>query len=448
MQAKKILLFDGQELDKEIHDYLYKFHSSKEADIFDIRGSKFVLKFVGYFEFIMDNTIYELYCFPKEYTIGIDYKTNESLEINESNVEIIESEFKIVMDSITKASKAENTVGQNDLNEFYASNLHYLNEVIQHYNQYGILVETEKEYKHSPSGKISWNKTIGKVIPKFNNNNFIYDKFIVEKKNNNITFLTKLIAKVIFEGTTKYSFITPIIDTEINYEDLLGITNEVAILRLYDLKNSTFKDYLHHVIDNLISYLQNDTVASNNGVLVGTNNYNFVWEHVVAHSLGNDYIKGDNKTIGTYIKYDKTKGNDPEIILDHIHNTDRIIVDSKYYNDKDSEGLDYKQLYYNYYQAFLKLKENEHQPYKQVLEEYNRWLNVLVKPTRSRRIGYEDDNNLFSIYKLHDNMKLYSIKVSARDYINDYVNDSKNNCLNYELEWILENNLNQSDALK
>ncbi|MFV0499329.1 MAG: LlaJI family restriction endonuclease [Bacilli bacterium] len=437
-QVKKILLFDGQELDKEEHDYLYKFHSSKEADIFDMRGSKFVLKFVGYFEFIMDNTMYELYCFPKEYTIGIGYATNESLEIDDSNIEIVESEFKIVMSSITNASKAESTVGQKDLNKFYTSNLHYLNEIIQHYNQYGIIVETEKEYKHSPSGKINWNKTIGKVIPKFNNNNFIYDKFIVEKKNNNITFLTKLIAKVIFEGTTKYSFITPIIDTGINDEELFGIGNEVAILRLYELKNSTFKDYLHHVIDSLISYLQNDTVASNNGVLVGTNNYEFVWEHVVAHSLGSDYIKADGKAIGTYTKYDKSRGTTPTIELDHIHNTDRIIVDSKYYSDKDSEGLDYKQLYYNYHQAYLKLQDDQSVTYTQVLEEYSLWKNVLVKPTSNT-----EDDNLFSIYSLDDNMKLYSLKVNLKEYIEYYVNDTHKSKLRYELDWIIRNNLKE-----
>lgn len=434
--VKKIVLFDGQELDKEEHDYLYKFHSTKEADIFDMRGSKFVLKFVGYFEFMMDNIMYELYCFPKEYTIGIDCETNQSLEIDESNSEVIESEFKIVMSSITKASQAENTVGQNVLNKFYTSNLHYLNEIIQHYNQYGILVETEKEYKYSPSGKINWNKTIGKVIPRLNNSNFIYDKFIVEKKNNNITFLTKLIAKVIFEGTTKYSFITSIIDTGINCEDLFGITNEVAIVRLYELKNSTFKDYLHHVIDNLISYLQHDTVASNNGVLVGTNNYNFVWEHVVAHSLGSDYIKGDNKTIGTYIKYDKSRGTTPTIELDHIHNTDRIIVDSKYYSDKDSEGLDYKQLYYNYHQAYLRLQNTIGVTYAQVLEEYSLWKNVLVKPT-----GNINEDNLFSVYKLEDNMKLYSLKINIKEYIKYYVNGTHKSKLRYELDWIIRNNL-------
>lgn len=442
MNNKKIILFDGQTLDKEEHKYLYQFHATSEADIFTMYKSKLVLNYVGYIEFIVNDILHEIYCFPKEYNVCINKTpvTGSSELTTEEQVIDIEKQFTIVIKSIIKASQAEKTVGQNEMEKFYASKLHYLNEIITHYNQYGILVEVEKEYNQAPTGKINWNKTIGKMIPMRNNGNFIYDKFVIEKKNTNITFLTQMIAKVILEGTTKYSFYLPIIDTGIDYSELRGITNEVAITRLYELKNKTFKDYLHHVIDNLVSYLQNDTVSSNSGVLVGTNNYNFVWEHVVAHGLGDSFEKTKKYSIGTYKKYDGTEGNAPSIELDHVSTDHNIIVDSKYYNDRDEEKVDYKQLYYNYHMAFLDMKSNEQLTYKQALEEYSKWANILVKPSKL-------DDNKFSVFEFDDQMKLYSFKININKYVNNYVNEKGKCKLVYDIAHNLQLE-NLQDILK
>ncbi len=429
MKTKKVILFDGQTLDKENHKYLYQFHATSEADIFTMYKSKLVLNYVGYIEFIINDILHEIYCFPKEYNVCINKRpvTGSSELTTEEQVIDIEKQFTIVIKSIIKASQAEKTVGQNEIEKFYASNLHYLNEIITHYNQYGILVEVEKEYTQAPTGKINWNKTIGKMIPMRNNGNFIYDKFVIEKKNTNITFLTQMIAKVILEGTTKYSFYLPIIDTGIDYSELRGITNEVAITRLYELKNKTFKDYLHHVIDNLVSYLQNDTVSSNSGVLVGTNNYNFVWEHVVAHGLGKNFKKTEPYEIGTYRKYDQSYGKIPSIQLDHINENKKIMVDSKYYNDKESEGIDYKQLFYNYHLVFLSMRYNLHNQYHLILKEYKQWKNVLIKPTR-------ETGEIFSRYKLEDNIRLYSLKINTRDYVEYYVTNEYEGKSSFEIE--------------
>ncbi len=437
MKTKKIILFDGQALDRTKHEYLYQFNNKGEADIFNMYNSTLVLKFVGYIEFIQNNILHELYCFPKEYNVCID-STNisHSQELTEEQAVQVEAQFKVVIKSILKAAQAESSVGQNDMNKFYASNLHYLNEIIQHYNQYGILVEVEKEYRQAPSGKINWNKTIGKINPKTNNGNFIYDKFVVEKKNTNITFLTQMIAKVILEGTTKYSFYTPIIDTGIDYGELIGISNKVAITRLYELKNSTFKDYLHHVIDNLVSYLQNDTVTANSGVLVGTNDYNFVWEHVIAHGLGSDFDKAKNQTIGTYYNYDR-KASKVKIELDHVNSNNHIIVDSKYYNDREGESIDYKQLYYNYHQVYLSNNSDSEKTYSQIMDEYKKWKNVLIKPTR-------EHDDPFSVFILEDNMKLYSLKINATEYINYYVDNMYKSKLSIETQY----NLNLEDKFK
>lgn len=433
MNNKKMILFDGQALDKEKYKYLYQFHATSEADIFTMYKSKLVLNYVGYIEFIIDDILHEIYCFPKEYNVCLDKTTLTGSKelISEEQVLEIEEQFTTVIKSIIKASQAEKTVEQNDMEKFYASNLHYLNEIITHYNQYGILVEVEKEYKAAPTGKINWNKTIGKVIPKVNNNNFTYDRFIVEKKNTNITFLTQMIAKVILEGTTKYSFYTPIIDTGIDYGELRGITNEASITRLYELKNKTFKDYLHHVIDNLVSYLQNDTVSSNSGVLVGTNNYNFVWEHIVAHGLGSDFTKAAGYQIGSYQKYDGTEGTSPRIELDHVNRNHQIIVDSKYYNDRDEEKVDYKQLYYNYHMAFLDMESNNQLTYHQALKEYSKWSNILVKPSTEE--GYK-----FSCFKFKDQMKLYSIKININKYVEYYVEDKCKSQLVHDIAHNLE----------
>lgn len=414
---KKIVMFDGQSLDRDEHKYLYQYHSNCDADIFELYSGNLVLKFVGYIEILVEGIIYQLYCFPKEYVTTNSLSTyTDVTDYSKQELEVLYSEFNTVLKSIFKTSQNGKEFGLTQDKNVYCLPIHYLNEIISHYNQYGILVEVEKEHRPSNIGKINWNKTIGKIIPKYSNSNVIYDSFIVEKKNNNITFLSMLIAKVILEGTTKYRFYMPIIDTGLNYDEICNISDEAAISILYELKNRTFKDYLHQVIDNLIGYLQNNQLADNKGILLGTNSYHVVWESIVGYSLGSRFENKVTHVVGKQQTFNMKQSN-VKIELDHLSKELTIIADSKYYNDRDEEKLDYKQVYYNYQMIYNEFKDNSDEvSYAQVLDYHSQWINVLIKPSR-------DDSNKFSIIELNDNMKLYSLRINTKQYITDYVNN-------------------------
>lgn len=417
MNNQQYLLFDGQSLERDEFSFLYKFHSQSETDIFTLYNQKLVLNYVGHIEIVVDKIKYELFCFPKEFDInGVEKSINLNKLPEHLKNEINES-FKMVIKSIEKTQKSMSEFSETNEKFFYVSNLYFLNEIIKHYNQYGLLLEVEKDYKPSQNGNIKWNKTISKIIPKLNNGNMIYDKFIVEKKNQETSMLTKIIAKVIFEGTTRYSFYMDIIDTGVDYSDINGWSVNLLIEQLYDMKNRTFKDYMHHVINCLIKYLQNESVKSTNGILLGTNKYNFVWEHVVAHGLGNDFVYSEEHFVGKHIDYNKRE-NKKNIIIDHINEKEKIIADSKYYNDSEQLDIDFKQLYYNYFLVFK--TQNKEKTYEDILNEYSKWINVLIKPTKG-----EPE---FSYIEFNDHMKLYSQKINTRLAIKHYVND------NYETE--------------
>ncbi len=420
---KKYLLIDGQELDKVKHKYLYELFMSNDIDIFNKTNKKLTLKYVGYIEVIIDSTIHELYCFPKEYNLCLDEQDYSDLSTESFNV--IKEQFSQVVRCVYKAKTKSRAQGKSDDVENYSSNIYYLNEIINHHQQFGNLVEIEKEYISNSSGKINWNKTIGKVIPKYINDNFIYDRFIIEKKNVNITFLTKQIAKVIKEGTIKYDFILPPIDTGIDYSDIIGYSNQHCIELLVELRNKTFKDYLHSVIDNLISYLLNETNNAEIGSIVGTNNFEYVWETLVQYGLGeHDFVTQLNKRVSA-----DDSQRSVSINIDHFSLEQKIIVDSKYYtnaNDEDSAMFDYKQLFYNYYMVYEQFMHGNDQPftYDQLKQEYKSWTNVLVRPTKEVA-GSEQQFQII----MKDGLELYTIYVNINNIIDSYINNKPNNNL-------------------
>ncbi len=386
MVEKKYVLFDGQELSQSDLYFMNGYFLAQGRDIFNMYNSKLTLKYVGYLEFIIEDVKYILYCFPKEYVItlqsGISISRNEDNRVVKAKEFLqIEREFKVVMEAIKKANNSGSNNGQSNLSGFYASNLYYLNEVIEHYYQFGAILEAEVEYEHKQLGKVNWSKTIAKIIPKSINNNLIYDSFITEKKNHETSILTKIIAKVIFEGTTKYSFYLPIINLEIDYTDIANFSNTYLIEVLLQIRNHTFKDYLHHVIDNLVSYLQDEITCSETGILVGTNKFEKIWEKIVEVDFGEGFISQKSYRVGT-----NANGGSVDIIIDHLNVSKQIIADSKYYNEIEKERLDYKQIFYNnfiVYETYIKHNSNNEKfLYKDVRDEYAIWSNILVMPTK------------------------------------------------------------------
>lgn len=220
-----------------------------------------------------------------------------------------------------------------------------------------------------------------------------------------------IIAKVIREGSEKYKFQLPVIDTGVDYSEINNYSTKQQLKILYELKNRTFKDYLRHVIDNLIAYLSEETVSYDEGLLVGTSNYELVWEKIIQHYLGHGYEEQK--------KYNLTEKNDnysPYISLDHINLSKRRIADSKYYSDSDDSKVDYKQLYYNYFVIFEEfISKNSHSTltYEEIKEEYTKWDNTLYMPARS--------NKEIEVIHIKDGLKLTTHKVNIREKLCDYI---------------------------
>lgn len=435
MNKRKVvrhLLIDGQELDKVQHKYLYELFMINDIDLFNKTNKKLTLKYVGYIEVIIDEVYHELYCFPKEYCIN--NKLITSLDINdEQQYQIIKEQFGAVIKCILKAKSKPRSQGQENDVENYTSSIFHLQQIINHHQQYGNLVEVEKEYTSSSGGKINWNKTIGKVIPKYINNNFVYDRYIIEKKNVNITFLTKLIAKVIKEGTATYNFILTEIDTGIDYSDINDYQIGHCIELLCELRNKTFKDYLHNVIDNLISYLSNQTNNAKIGSIVGTNNFEYTWEILVSYGLGEkDFKPQKSIEVGSVTNY----SSNVKIRIDHLSIKNKTIVDSKYYaivNEENKAVFDYKQLFYNYYMVYQEFMLDKCEPftYNMLKREYKSWTNILVRPT-----GQIDDQSDHYQIVMKDGLELYTIYVDIKQIINSYVNNQDDNRLRNDIDFI------------
>lgn len=121
----------------------------------------------------------------------------------------MQSYFLEMHNVITTIMRAKNDSRHSSASDDLAvctSKLYYLNEIANHCYEYGILYDDEKHYKRTNSGNIDWVKTIHKTIPQYNKNNFIHDSFIVKKKNDNTSLLSKIVAKILESETVKYPY--------------------------------------------------------------------------------------------------------------------------------------------------------------------------------------------------------------------------------------------------
>lgn len=427
---KKFVLFDGQCIEKEEHEFLYQYFIRENRTIFKLINNSLLLNFVGYIEIIHDNVKYSLYCFPKEYQLVIsEEKISSNCEIifqNKREQIELDGQIKQVIASIKKADYKQRKLGNSDDNGIFTANLYYLNEIINHFQQYGVVVESNKQKVKSQSGRINWHQTVRKILPKYSNNNYVYENFIVDSKEYNHNILSKIIARIILEGSKKYNFYLPVIDTGIDYEEIKYLSEIQMIEILYDLKNKTYKDYLTHVIDNLILYLKGERTNSEKGLLIGTSKYEQIWEVMIASALGKDYSFQEKRII-TDDSYPELEKN---IYLDHYNAKEKRIVDSKYYNDSDEVKIDYKQLFYNYfliYENYLSKLDKKQIGLRDIRDEYDTWQNILIRPTREEKSKYK--------ITMKDGLTLTTLKVNINEVIANYISQNpKDLLINKEFE--------------
>lgn len=436
-----VVLNDGDVFDKGMHSYFYNFYMNSNIDIFDMYKGNLIIKYVGYIEFVVDGIDYMLYSFPKEYNKldiveELDSKNtrlNDNSDIVMYDVNQLDSKCKLfgemnnVLTSVFRAKNDSRHSSASDELTVYTSKLYYLNEITMHYYEYGILYDDENYYNRTNNGNINWVKTINKTVPQYSNNNFIYDSFIVKKKNDNVSLLSKIVAMVLERETVKYPFYIKCVITDLDYDDIRDYSDEQLLELLFTLKTMTFIDYKLHVIDNLIAYLSDKQTDSNCGVIIGTNNYEYVWEAIVTNGLGSSFKSQMSSKVGNRSNTDKL--DDVVIRPDHIDINNKIIVDSKYYKYKasatDNNILDYKQVYYNFYYAQKhydrKVQLNDIDCYEKNIIS---WKNVLVRPICDNGIDTVKHFDIAELHHIsfHNGMRLYSLYIDMKKYLNWYIN--------------------------
>ena len=157
--------------------------------------------------------------------------------------------------------------------------------VINDFLNHGYYRSKEQIYKRTPSGKISWSRTIKQVRPQIANENAVYLEFITHRTNHNEAELITLIHKFcVHESFCKLGFLfssfvpakppiafnknffTSILQTKIAHT-----FNESELL--------LFKNML-----DIILYL--DSSADKENFIFGTNNFHHIWEQLVDSVYG------------------------------------------------------------------------------------------------------------------------------------------------------------------
>ena len=157
--------------------------------------------------------------------------------------------------------------------------------VINDFLNHGYYRSKEQIYKRTPSGKISWSRTIKQVRPQIANENAVYLEFITHRTNHNEAELITLIHKFcVHESFCKLGFLfssfvpakPPIVFNKNFFTSILQAKiahtfNESELL--------LFKNML-----DIILYL--DSSADKENFIFGTNNFHHIWEQLVDSVYG------------------------------------------------------------------------------------------------------------------------------------------------------------------
>ncbi len=349
-RQQKLLLIDGQCLNDYQINELSDFLINSTNQLF-VKNSNWIVNFVGYAEVSNNNTIYQLYSFPKHFNFDqLDIKTD----------------FQNVVSSIIKANKNATSLNNND-NTLISNRLLYLNNIVDYYLQFGLYHKVDKVTVKGNPKKINFQKTIKKITPFVIEENFVYNQFINQQKTYNYTFITDCLVYFINEETKKYDFYFPHYQIEYEYDNQKFRDKQYVIKRLEEIYQYTFNDRVKYLIVNMLDYLKNNLVNQASELLLCTTNYELVWEDMVACLLGSNFQK---------TTFNISKANH-KIVIDHFDSVNKIIFDAKYYqtNFKQKTAVDYKQLFYHYHIAH-EMNDNSYGQ-KQI---YQQWKNGLIKP--------------------------------------------------------------------
>lgn len=344
----KIKFYEGEEIPQEV---IEQFPELKllNSNLINF-NNKVTINFVGYLKI----RELEIFSYPKHSSKRDD-------------------DFKYVIKSILKTSKSKYGLESADKFEIN-SQFDTILKLYKYYLHYGVRPKKISEKKKSKFGKINFSKTINKVKPTIYKNQIIYDQFIVTKNLHIDDFISQVFAFVLEEKLKQFDFYFPKVRTNINYEEIKKIDGLKIVNELQEIKSKVFRDDINYLLDLLIKYFKETNSQIGECEIVCTS-YDKVFEYLVEQYLNKKYDYKFETQKNYYIGKQKLSDEwkNMKIQIDYISIDLKILCDAKYYLEKDSESVDYKQLYYI---EFLK-KE------KVIVDNY--WKYYLIKPTKYKK---------------------------------------------------------------
>ncbi len=399
MKTKEYTFHDGDTLKEDIVNEISSYLINNNNDFF-IKTKDWKVNFVGFIELYIKDKLYRFYSFPKHF-----------------NIKKEKEDIKVVLDSLYMLSSKQGISNEDSVE--ISSKIINLKMIVDYYKKYGLFFKQEKEYIKGNPKNINFQKTIKKVIPKFNNNQFIYDEYYNNKKKIYHNFITDTMVYIINNKIKDYSFFIDDIKIDYKYnKNLFNEENEEYIIKiLKDELNKTFKDNEKDLIKNMLEFLTKSNKTLSNQNFLCTSSYHIVWEEIVALMLGHEFEKKP-----FIISDDKRR----KIEVDHFNKEDKKIYDSKYYKQEvdDKANLDYKQLFYHYH--IVPEYEKAYEKNKLNLDNYGKWENALIKPCN------ENQTSTFLIErKNYDNVSIkeYFIDCRTAVYFSVYRGENPYNTL-------------------
>lgn len=161
--------------------------------------------------------------------------------------------------------------------------------VIKAFMQYGYYIEQEVRYDLSPSGKISWKRTIAKIRPTISDGNPIYTDFVVRKTEKKTENLISLIHEwCVYEAFEKFgwlftSFKPRIPELTIGKEKK---EREYFISVIRNSLKSTFNDRNKRLFAAMIAMLSHTRAEGKDAFFYGTTHFQTVWENLIDTAYG------------------------------------------------------------------------------------------------------------------------------------------------------------------
>lgn len=391
-----IFINDGKEVSRE---FMEKWGIEEYCDVYN---KKSTISFVGIV--IKKDNI--LFSFPKHYSYENLRCKDEGLLCMKEILSLLSSK------RINKGSY------DNDLKNLKEEiPLRAYIHIVNYYRKYGLYKSTEKATCQGYKGKINWPKTMNKANKIFQNDNILFYPFIINKVKDVDVFISECMDYVLNDAAKYQLVIDKIINYKSKFNSKIFSNIDNVCDKLNQIKALYFKDLEKKLIDSLIEYFTWKTKLKDNMKML-TFTFENYWQDMVnvylnkkfSHVKDDRIIWSDDKK-NYFIKPKKENVESKNVIArykdgykieyDHLMIKDNTVYvfDSKYFNEVN--GLNYKQLFYNYH---LKQKY----PQKKIV-------NGLILPTEGRYYAkiHIDRTDL-------DEIKIIEHYINLRDVIKIY----------------------------